>query len=93
MTLSKIRALYISYVNDFISINAFAAAHDLTIAEAETIIARGRVICLSDGTLSRDHFLNNNPQVIRERFPTMSKNNITYFMRRHEEYLLSEHSA
>lgn len=42
ITATRVERLYLSYVNDFITVQAFATYYGLTHKEADQIIARGR---------------------------------------------------
>lgn len=84
--------LYLSYVNDFLTVERFASYYNLSVDAAKSIISRGKIVFLShDG--NRSHFLSNNIWYSKERFPEMRESNRKFFCNRHKEKLLSECSA
>lgn len=88
-----IKRLALDYINNFISVAMFAEHYDLTVAEAKSIISRGRVLLVSDGTLSADHFTDNVDHIVRARFPRFNEGTIQYQKDRAERNLLAEFSA
>lgn len=90
-----ILSAYVSFTNDYISINSFAKDNGITKEEAKSMIARGKILAMAGNTPveSRSHFLNNNPNIVTKKFPTMSKNNIKFFTKRHQARLLQEGTA
>ena len=90
---TMIKRLTLDYINNFISVAVFADYYDLTVAEARSIISRGRVLLVADGTLSTDHFTNNVDHIVRARFPHFKDSTIQYTKERAERNLLAEFSA
>ena len=79
---------YLSYVNDFISLSAFAEYYNYSEVVAQSVINRGRVlhdIILDD----RKCFINNTVKVWEHN----GRNKSQYAIKRDNDRLLSEHSA
>lgn len=85
-------SLYLTYVNDFVTVAAFADYIGVTDGQAKSIIARSKVIWLSENSNHRDHFTNNCKN-LTPHYDHMHPNNANVFMKRHAANLLSEYSA
>lgn len=94
-SVERIKALYIDYVNNFVSVEYFAEYYSLTKNQALAVISRGRVLSLAGkyARHSRGHFLNNVQRVVDQKFPNMSTTNKKYFICNHTKKLLAECSA
>lgn len=88
----KTSAYYLDFVNNFLSIQCFADYYDMTLCQAKSIIARSKVIWLSESSDYRKYFLNNNINLC-DHYHGMSEGNKVFFSKRHGENLLAEHSA
>lgn len=88
---ARILELFISYRNDFISTNAFAEYYQLTIAQAESVITRGRILAYSAYPEMRGFFTRN--QLPLNQLSKSSEKNALFFRGKYEARLLSEHSA
>lgn len=86
----NILKMFLSYVNDFVSVSYFAEHHNLTEQEALSVIARGRVIHFSKSPEERKHFTSNQKLEGEHKF---SEANISFIKKRHQTALISEHSA
>lgn len=87
---TNILKMYLSFLNDFLSVERFAEYHDITVGAAKSIIARGKVINYEQNPSMRGYFTNNQGTILDEKF---SPNNSKFFRQRYEALLLSEHSA
>lgn len=87
-TAKKLQKLYLSYTNDFISIQAFADYYGLTLEQAQSVIARGRTQFLIENEDQRNFTYNQD--LLNSGF---SKNNVSSFKKRSDQRLLNEASA
>jgi hypothetical protein len=85
---AKLQDLFLSYSNDFLSIERFAEYYNLTVEQAKSVIARGRVLFLSNQPEQRNFTYNQNVKNMG-----YSENNAKFFQKRAENALLSEASA
>ena len=86
-----LQELYLSYVNEFITVEKFAEHYTLDVDQAMSVIARGKVCLQGDpiwGARNRSHFY-----YMENMASIKSEVNRKFFIKRHENRLLSEHSA
>jgi len=78
---------YLDFVNNFLTVECFAEYYDLTIEQANSIIARSKVIHFSE-CVECDKDL-----IFVKDYSCYSANNALFFRKRDEKHLLAEHSA
>ncbi len=84
--------LYLLYVNDFITVSAFADYMGVTDGQAKSIIARSKVMWLAENSKHRSYFTNNCKN-LTPNYENMREINAGVFMKRHAANLLAEYSA
>ena len=84
--------LYLEFTNNFLTVPCFAAYLDVTDSEAQSLITRSKVMWLSEDSRNRSFFTNNCVNLC-DHYHGMKPENVVFFKKRHEQRLLSEHSA
>ena len=84
--------LYLTFVNDFITIQCFAEWLEVDTNQAQSIIARSKIMWLSEDSRHREHFTDNCLN-LSEHYQGMSEHNAKFFCKRHSDNLLTEYSA
>lgn len=84
--------LYLTYCNDFLSVEGFASWLETTIEVARSLVARSKVMFLSESIHNRSYFTNNCVNLC-QHYTGIREGNREFFAKRHANKLLLEHSA
>lgn len=83
---------YLDYVNNFLTVDYFAEYYNFTKDQALSVIARSKIVWLSEDINNRKYFSNNHLNLC-DHYHNMSKSNQVLFTKRHSDRLLAEFSA
>ena len=83
---------YLDYINNFLTVDYFAEYYNFTKDQALAVIARSKIVWLSEDINNRKYFSNNNLNLC-DHCHNMSKSNQALFKKLHNDRLLAEFSA
>ncbi|AGH32113.1 hypothetical protein VPHG_00046 [Vibrio phage 11895-B1] len=66
----KTSAYYLDFINNFLTVECFAEFYNLTVEQARSMIARSKIVWLSEDPANRKYFLNNNVNLCDQHHTT-----------------------
>ncbi|AUR91554.1 hypothetical protein NVP1161O_112 [Vibrio phage 1.161.O._10N.261.48.C5] len=84
--------LYLTFVNDFLTVAGFSEWLEVSVEQATSIIARSKIMWLSEDKGHRTYFTNNCINLC-EHYNSINPNNAKVFANHHAKNLLAEYSA